>query len=99
MKVIKKNEDLVILKLTWFEKYYGDILLLLFLYPIIPTIIFALIIPLQNNFFILIFVLLLFLLSLLFSYKFLIIIDFMEEKIFTRVKVLGIQRLIVLYVN
>ncbi|TFG25263.1 MAG: hypothetical protein EU529_01675 [Promethearchaeota archaeon] len=93
MNVIKKNEDYVILKLHWFEKYYGYILM--FLSVFLPEVIFFLILGffLKKNLFYIFLMgsLILLQLFLIFSYKYFIEINFEKEQVFTYVKILGIK--------
>ncbi|TFG25265.1 MAG: hypothetical protein EU529_01685 [Promethearchaeota archaeon] len=93
MNVIKQNEDYVILKLHWFEKYYGHILYFLFYFLPEVIFLFALGYYLKNPLFYILLIcsLLLFQLLLLFSYKYFIEINFEKEQVFTYVKILGIK--------
>ncbi|MFX0141308.1 MAG: hypothetical protein ACFFDN_47150 [Candidatus Hodarchaeota archaeon] len=91
MNVIKKNEDYFILKLHWFEKYYGHILM--FLTFFLPEVIFFLILGYLKYlfYFLLMGSLILLQLFLIFSYKYFIEINFEKEQVFTYVKILGIK--------
>ena len=93
MNVIKKNEDYVILKLHWFEKYYGHILYFLFYFLPEVFFLFALGYYLKNPLFYILLIcsLLLFQLLLLFSYKYFIEINFEKEYVVVYIKILGIK--------